>query len=66
MKQFRKEHIDDIYLGDTVFFILGKENSFSKSIQELDAYPRSEKQIGETDPDVQAMGIQLENISNKS
>lgn len=64
MKQFRKEHVDDIYLGNIFFpdFVNNSENSFSKSIQELDEYSQSNEPIGKLNPVVQAMGMQLEDI----
>ena len=64
MKQFRKEHVDDIYLGNASFFVPERnpENSFSKSITELDSYPRSKEPIGKLNPVVQAMGIQSSDI----
>ena len=64
MKQFRKEHVDDIYLGNIFFpdFVNNSENSFSKSMQEFDGYPCSKELIGETDLDVQSMGMHSSDI----
>lgn len=50
--------------GDPIYTIFEKnpENSFSKSMQEFDEYPCSKELIGETDPDVQAMGMHSSDI----
>lgn len=51
--------IGNIFFPD---FVNNSENSFSKSIQEFDVYLCSKELIGETDPDVQAMGMHSSDI----
>lgn len=60
MKKYMKENVANVYHGDSVFIIPERssmESSFSKPIQEFDECPCSKELIGETDPDVQAMGM---------
>ena len=65
IKNRMKENVSNAYLGDPVFIIPERssmESSFSKPIQEFDEYPCSKELIGETDPDVQAMGMRAADV----
>ena len=64
MKKYMKENVANVYWGDPIYIISerGPNNSFSKAMQEFDEYPCSKELIGETDPDVQSMGMRAADV----